>query len=176
MKRQAKGWRAMRCSTGCPNDSYTIIRITLVARTGGLRVSWPRMKKRPRLRTVLIADDSRVIRARLAMLLEEIPGVEIVGQSATGKETIEMIRRLSPHVVVLDLSMPEGNGLEVMRQMRDENLEAIVFVLTNFTCPEYEKRALRLGAKAFLSKSREFDKLADMIRDLAGKPERAPKA
>jgi DNA-binding NarL/FixJ family response regulator len=132
------------------------------------------MNKQPQPLTVLIADDSQVIRVRLARLLEEIPGVAIVGQSATGKETVEMIRRLAPHVVVLDLSMPEGSGLEVMQQMRDENLEAIVIVLTNYPYPEYEQRALRLGARTFLSKSSEFENLADIIRDLAGKSKQAP--
>jgi DNA-binding NarL/FixJ family response regulator len=118
---------------------------------------------------VLIADDSTVIRDRLAGLLREVPGVAIVGESEDVLGTINAIRRLKPAVVILDLSMPGGSGLDVLRQMARERLEATVIVFTNYALPEYEKEAREQGASAFLNKSTEFMRVAQLVREYAGR-------
>jgi DNA-binding NarL/FixJ family response regulator len=113
---------------------------------------------------VLIADDSKVIRERLAGLLREVPDVSVVGETEDVAGTLEGIRRLCPSVVILDLSMPGGSGLDVLREMGREGLEAVVIVLTNYPFPEYRKEALDRGASAFLNKSSEFDRVAELVR------------
>lgn len=118
---------------------------------------------------VLIADDFEPIRKRLVEMLAEVPGVEIVGQSASVQETLAAIRTLTPDVVTLDLSMPDGNGLEVLRGTRDEMFRPIFIVLTNFSSPEYQTEANQHGAHAVLNKSREFGKAIDLISQLATK-------
>ncbi len=117
--------------------------------------------------SVLVADDSSVIRERLVALLNEVPGVSVVGETVCVSGTMEAVRRLRPAVVVLDLSMPGGSGLDVLRCMKEEQLGAMVIVLTNYSFPEYEKEASRYGAAAFLNKSTQFMKVADMVRGLA---------
>jgi DNA-binding NarL/FixJ family response regulator len=117
--------------------------------------------------STLIADDSAVVRERLAALLREVPGVSVVAETEDVKGTLEGIRRLRPAVVVLDINMPGGSGLDVLRRMAEERIRAVVIVLTNFAFPEYEQKARELGASAFLDKSNAFTKVADMVRELS---------
>ena len=117
--------------------------------------------------SVLIADDSSVVRERMAALLKEVPGVSVVGEAATVSGTLDGLRRLRPSVLVLDLSMPGGSGLDVLRELGSHQPKPTVIVLTNYSFPEYEIEACRLGASAFLNKSTQFLKVADLVRDLA---------
>jgi DNA-binding NarL/FixJ family response regulator len=117
--------------------------------------------------SVLIADDSSVIRERLGDLLRDVPGVSVVAESEDVPGTLDAIRRLHPAAVVLDVSMPGGSGLDVLRQMGKEGLSAAVIVLTNYPFPEYEKEAREQGACAFLNKTSEFMKVAELLHDLS---------
>ena len=114
---------------------------------------------------ILIADDSAEICKRLAEMLSDIPGVEIVGFAADGASTLDAVRRLRPDVVTLDLRMPGGSGFDVLRDLRGESPAPFVIMLTNFASPEYERRATELGAGAFLDKSRDFDRVVELVRD-----------
>jgi len=117
--------------------------------------------------SVLIADDSREVRERLAALLGEVPGVSIVAETEDVEGSLEGVRRLRPAVVVLDINMPGGSGLDVLRRMAEERIEAVVIVLTNLAFPEYEQEARAHGDSAFLDKSRDFIKVADLVRELS---------
>jgi len=123
------------------------------------------MKETESLLRVLIADDSAVVRERIGTLLQEISGVSVVGETEDVAGTLNGIRRLCPRVVILDINMPGGSGLDVLRQMRSEHLQAEVVVLTNLTFPEYEQKARAYGATAFLDKSFQFMKALDLVRD-----------
>lgn len=90
----------------------------------------------------------------------------MVGETVNVPGTIEAVRHLRPAVLVLDLSMPGGSGLDVLRRMGEEQLKALVIVPTNYSFPEYEKEACRLGASAFLNKSTQFMKVADLVGGL----------
>jgi len=115
---------------------------------------------------VVIVDDSVEIRERLAARLWEIPGVEIAGQEATVAEALRAVRELKPDVMILDLRLPDGNGLEVLRVMQRERSPTRVIVLTCFPYPQYEQRARAAGAYAFLNKSKDFGRVADLVRSL----------
>jgi DNA-binding NarL/FixJ family response regulator len=117
--------------------------------------------------SVIVADDSLVVRERLVGLLREVPGVSVVGETGDVAGTLEALRRLRPTVLVLDLSMPGGSGLTVLQQVRKEQIQSKVIVLTNYSSAEYEKVARARGASAFLNKSTEFMKVADLVRELA---------
>ncbi len=118
---------------------------------------------------VLIADDAAVVRERLVAMVSEIPGVAVVAEAGCVQETLRAVREHKPQVVILDLSMPDGSGLDVLAQMRREQLEAVVLVLTNYPYQEYELLARERGASAFLDKSREFMKVTELVRDLAAR-------
>ena len=115
---------------------------------------------------IMIVDDSMEICERLASRLRDIPGVEIAGQAATVADAISTVHRLKPDVMILDLRLPDGNGLEVLRIMQREQIPTRVIVLTSFSYPQYEQRARAAGAYAFLNKAKEFGRVADLVRSL----------
>jgi len=115
---------------------------------------------------VLVADDSEVFVQRLLQALGEIDGVEIVARSRTGAEALQAIRNLHPEVVILDIRMPEGSGIDVLENMKRERLSTITIVLTNFAFPQYRKKCLQLGARFFFDKSAEFAKVGEALRRL----------
>jgi len=115
---------------------------------------------------VLIIDDSELIRIRLVTLLEAIAGVEIVGQAETVAEGLLALRQFKPDVMFLDLQLPDGNGLEVLRVMHAERNPTVVVVLTNYPHAQYERRARATGAHAFLNKARDIFKIPSLLAAL----------
>ena len=126
---------------------------------------------------VVIVDDSVEIQERLTAMLGEIPGVEVAGRAATVAEAISYVHRLKHDVMILDLRLPDGNGLEVLRLIQREQTQIRVIVLTSYGYPQYEQRARAAGAHAFLNKAKEFGRVADLVRSLLpGSEETAEKA
>jgi len=119
---------------------------------------------------VLIADDSEVFVQRLVQALGEISGVEIVGRARTGAEALQALRDLDPEVVILDIRMPDGTGIDVLEGMRKEKLATITIVLTNFAFPQYRRKCLQLGARFFFDKSAEFAEVREALSGLIHKP------
>ncbi|MCX7825749.1 MAG: response regulator transcription factor [Verrucomicrobiae bacterium] len=124
------------------------------------------MKAKTDVVKVLIADDSEIIRRRLRSLLEGISRVEIVGEAADTGETIRAVGKLRPDAVVLDLGMPGGGGLEVLRQVKRMAGAPTVIILTNYAEALYRRSATAQGANFFLDKSTEFEKVAEILQTL----------
>ena len=102
---------------------------------------------------VLVADDQRLVRTGLRVILEQADDIEVVGEAANGEEAIALVARRSPHVVLMDVRMPGVDGLEATREILAEHGERVdVIVLTTFGADEYVFEALRLGASGFLLK------------------------
>jgi DNA-binding NarL/FixJ family response regulator len=120
---------------------------------------------------VLIADDSPLVVERLVAMLAKVRGVEVVGQAGNGTEASEAIRRLKPDVVILDMCMPGGSGVEVLERLKSEQLTPVVIMLTGYGEARYRKKCLERGAKFFLDKYDEFEKVPELLRSLvAGAP------
>jgi DNA-binding NarL/FixJ family response regulator len=115
---------------------------------------------------LLIADDSELIVDRLIASLETIKGVEVVEIAGTVEKASQAVRALKPDVVILDMQMPGGTGLDVLESMKRDQVRSIVIVLTNFAYPQYRRKCLASGANFFLDKSTEFDKVGDVLRTL----------
>jgi DNA-binding NarL/FixJ family response regulator len=113
---------------------------------------------------ILVVDDSEVIRERLVTLLKESPGVKVVGQAATLAQAIDALRQLKPDALTLDLRLPDGNGLDVLRLIQRERLPMSVIVLTNYPYPQYEERARAAGAFAFLNKASDLGGITDVLQ------------
>jgi DNA-binding NarL/FixJ family response regulator len=111
-------------------------------------------------------DDSPVVRDRLALLLSELPNVEVVGQADIAFEAIDSIRKLRPSVVVLDISMPGGSGLHVLETIKQDRPEVMAILLTNFAHDQYRQKCLQLGADYFFDKSTEFERVIEVLRQL----------
>jgi DNA-binding NarL/FixJ family response regulator len=115
---------------------------------------------------VLIADDSRAVVERLADLLEEVPGAQLVGQANDAPEAIRSIQKTNPDALILDLQMPGGTGLDVLRAIRKDHPYLFVLICTNYPYPQYREECLSAGANIFLDKSSEFEKIPVILREL----------
>lgn len=115
---------------------------------------------------VFIADDSATVRDRLMTLLAEMPAVEIVGQAADAAEAIQAIQRLSPDVVILDIRMPAGSGIGVLRSLQQKPDKPKFIMLTNYPFLQYRKTCLEAGASYFFDKSSEFEKIPQALEQL----------
>jgi len=124
---------------------------------------------------VLIADDSEVLVQRLVVELTKVSGIEIVGQAGTVGETLEGIRTLKPEVVVLDIAMPGGSGIDVLQSLKRDRARPVVIVLTNYGYPQYRKKCFELGARFFFDKSTEFEKVGEVLGSLMPKASASPR-
>jgi DNA-binding NarL/FixJ family response regulator len=115
---------------------------------------------------VFIADDSRAVVERLADLLEDVPGAQLVGQAGDVTEAVRSIQRMKPDALILDLQMPGGSGLDVLRAIRVEHPHLYVLICTNYPYPPYREECLIAGANFFLDKSAEFEKIPAILREL----------
>ena len=117
---------------------------------------------------VLIADDSAAIRQSLSALISRLKNVEIVGLAQTGVEALDLIRKLRPDAVTLDIRMPELNGIRVLEGIKREHLSVMGNVLTGMADDEYRRRCFELGAEHFFHKTTEFEKVIDVLSEHAG--------
>ena len=103
---------------------------------------------------VLVADDQEIVRTGLAMILEAQPDIEVVGEAADGREAVALARRLRPDVCLLDVRMPELDGIEATRQLAGPEVDdpLAVVVITTFDLDDYVYGALKAGARGFLLK------------------------
>jgi DNA-binding NarL/FixJ family response regulator len=115
---------------------------------------------------LFIADDSEILGVRLIDMLSEIEGIKIIGQAQESLEAIESIQKLNPHVVILDIRMPQVNGIKVLEAIKKDDQSPTVIIFKNYPYPQYRKRWLELGADFFLDKSTEFKKLVDTVKYL----------
>jgi len=115
---------------------------------------------------LFIADDSKILCSRLIEMLSEFKEIEIVGQTAYAQKAIESIRELIPDVVILDIRLLDGNGINVLETIKKGNISTKVIIFTNYPYFQYRKRCLDAGAEFFFYKATEFDKLIEAIRQL----------
>jgi DNA-binding NarL/FixJ family response regulator len=117
---------------------------------------------------VLIADDQALVRAGFRMILEAEEDMDVVGEAADGREAVEEARRLRPDVVLMDVRMPDVDGIEATRRLLGDDGAAVkVVMLTTFDMDEYVYDALRAGASGFLLKDVPPEQLVDGIRAVA---------
>ncbi|MGW0538462.1 response regulator [Streptomyces sp. NPDC003032] len=116
---------------------------------------------------VLIADDQMMVREGFSVLLNAMPDIEVVGEAVNGREAVERVRELAPDVVLMDIRMPELNGIGATREIIASEGASKVLVLTTFDLDEYVYQALRAGASGFLLKDASARQLADGVRVVA---------
>jgi DNA-binding NarL/FixJ family response regulator len=115
---------------------------------------------------LLIADDSAVVRERLIALLAEITGIENIGEAVDIPTALNYFKKYHPDVVILDISMPGGSGIDVLKAIKNNGTPTKVVVLTNYPYPQYKKRCRELGADYFFDKSTEFEKVIETLNKL----------
>jgi DNA-binding NarL/FixJ family response regulator len=115
---------------------------------------------------ILIVDDHAVVRRGVRSLLESQPGWEISGEATTGREAVELAKRLQPDVVVMDLSLPELNGLEATRQILKDSPLSEILVLTMHHSEELARDVLQAGARGYVLKSDADQNLIAAVESL----------
>jgi DNA-binding NarL/FixJ family response regulator len=116
---------------------------------------------------VLIADDDDLMRAGLAELLTADPAIEIVGQASTGRQAVDRARRLEPDVVLMDVRMPDLDGIAATRELSRTAAGARILILTTFEQDDYIFGALRAGASGFLLKRTRPEELIAAVHTIA---------
>ncbi|MCP5027895.1 MAG: response regulator transcription factor [Actinomycetia bacterium] len=117
---------------------------------------------------VLLADDDGLVRAGMSMIAETTDDITVVGEAATGSEAVEMAARLEPDVILMDIQMPGGDGIEATRRILERpGCEARVIVVTTFELDKYVFESLRAGASGYLLKRSRPAELIDGIRVVA---------
>ena len=113
---------------------------------------------------LLIVDDHAVVRDGLITMLGRESDFDVVGEAQNGLEAVEKSRELKPDIVLMDLRMPELDGVEAMRRIREENIEVSFLVLTTYDTDEYIFDALEAGAKGYLLKDTSREELFQAVR------------
>jgi len=116
---------------------------------------------------VILADDHAVVRAGLKAVLGAAKDIQVVGEAANGRDAIAMVERLNPHVVVMDLTMPEMDGVEATKTLTAKHAETRVLVLTMHAEDEYLMPVLEAGASGYLLKSAADRELVAAVRAVA---------
>jgi DNA-binding NarL/FixJ family response regulator len=116
---------------------------------------------------VLVADDQSMVRAGFRMLLTGEQDIEVVAEASNGREAVAMAERFNPAVVLMDIRMPEIDGLEATRRILAANQAARILILTTFGLDEYVYEALRAGASGFVLKDDPAEQLISAVRTVA---------
>jgi len=113
---------------------------------------------------VVIADDHTVVRQGIRIVLEEVPGLEVVAEAGDGAEALRLIAKFKPDVAVLDVTMPAKTGLEVAKELRDSGSDLGILILSMHDDPEYVLQAVRAGADGYVLKDVAPSELRDAIQ------------
>jgi DNA-binding NarL/FixJ family response regulator len=114
---------------------------------------------------VVLCDDQAAFREVVGVILSLEPGIDVVGQAADGLEVIDLVERLRPDVLLLDVAMPELDGIEALPRIRAASPETDVVIVTGFGSSAVRERALAAGATRYVEKGADMDALVGEIRD-----------
>jgi DNA-binding NarL/FixJ family response regulator len=123
---------------------------------------------------VFISDDSATVRERLVTMALDLPEVDVVGQAQDAPGTLDAVTQTQPDVVILDIRMPGGNGIEVLRELKTMTPAPQVIMLTNFAYAQYRKKCKEAGADFFFDKSTEIEKLPQALEQVRQSLRRDP--
>jgi len=156
-----------------PIQPIGALRLSGVAeRVAAGQVAWrepveaaPESAVAPRQIRVVVADDQRLVRSGFRVILDDEPDIKVVGEAGDGRGAVDIVRRTRPDVILMDIRMPELDGLKAGEQiLSDPELDTAVLMLTTFDRDEYVYAALRIGASGFLLKDAPADRLLDAVR------------
>jgi DNA-binding NarL/FixJ family response regulator len=115
---------------------------------------------------IVVIDDSAIVRERLVSWLAQTPGVEIVGQGGDVLEGTRIVMETVPDLVLLDIRMPSGSGIDVLRDIKRSNPTVKVIVLTDYPFDQYRRKCLELGADYFFEKSNGLTEVRGAVHQL----------
>jgi DNA-binding NarL/FixJ family response regulator len=120
---------------------------------------------------IVIADDSSLLRERIKSLLYGSKEKLVIYEVENGVDALKLIEDKKPDLAILDIRMPEMNGIEVLKKIRELKIKVKVCILTNYPYPQYKRKCFEEGADYFLSKIEEFEDIKIVITELANSEE-----
>lgn len=126
----------------------------------------PQIRPKANSLRIFLVDDSVVIRDRLKRLLADMNEVTVIGESGNAQEAPDAIMKQKPDVVLLDIHLLDGSGIEVLQKLKQAKPAPAVIILTNYPYPQYRQKCLEAGADFFFVKSTEFDQVVPALRQL----------
>ena len=120
-----------------------------------------------RVINILLADDHTIVRQGLKLILSSQPDLNVVGEAANGKQVVDLAQSLKPDVILMDVAMPDMNGIEATRQVIQANARAKVLVLSMHKEPVYVREILRAGARGYILKDAIDTELLNAVRSVA---------
>lgn len=128
---------------------------------------WGRMRKSKDTLRIVVADDHELVRRGIRDLLQVQRGWKVVGEAAGGRDAVEKVRKLKPDIAIMDITMPEADGLEATRQIREAAAQTRVLILTMHESDQMVRRVLEAGARGYVLKSDMAMRLVQAVKDLA---------
>jgi DNA-binding NarL/FixJ family response regulator len=116
---------------------------------------------------VVLADDNEVVRKGIKRLLNKAPDIEVVGEAGDGIETLQLVDQLLPDILMLDVEMPQLNGIEVARKLKRKKHKTRILVLSAYDDPGYIREMLRIGAAGYLIKDEAPERILEAVRGVA---------
>jgi len=116
---------------------------------------------------VLICDDHQIVRQGIKQILADAPDIALAGEAANGPDALARVREGGIDVVLLDIAMPQRDGLDILRQLKSEGPKLPVLMLSTYPDRQYAVRCLKLGAAGYLNKSADSEQMIDAIRKVA---------
>jgi two-component system response regulator NreC len=108
---------------------------------------------------ILVADDNSMVRRSIRMMLDAVDGLKVIGEAEDGREAINLVEELKPDVVIMDISMPNVDGLQATQVIHDMDTDAHVLILSMYATPTFVRQALRNGAAGYVLKRTLSDEL-----------------
>jgi len=120
--------------------------------------------------SLLIVEDSDNVVQKLEKLLEPLENVKVSARAAEGHSAVKLIKDIRPDFVILDISLKYGHGIKVLEEISHLDYRPYIIILTNLNYSYYRDRCLSLGAKHFLDKAMEFEKVYEILNERTGEP------
>ena len=117
---------------------------------------------------IILADDHAIVRHGLSRSFQQEEDIEVIAQAKDGRSTVELAREMAPNVVVMDIGMPDLNGIEATRQITRESPQVKIIALSMHSSRKYVTEMFKAGASGYLLKNCDFEELADAVRTVAG--------
>jgi two-component system, NarL family, response regulator NreC len=118
---------------------------------------------------IILADDHKIVRDGLRSLLEQQPDMEVIAEAENGQKAVDLVKQLAPDVVIMDIAMPEMNGIEATRRITHQDSDVKVIALSMYSDKRFTAEMLKAGAVSYLQKDCAFEQLARTVRSVVSK-------
>lgn len=119
------------------------------------------------MKNILLVDDSSLLRNNLKRIISSIPELNLVGEALDSTTALRLVEELKPDILILDIDLLQGNGIDVLTKIKNNNTHPTTIMFTNYSQNAFRKAAAKLGANYFLDKNEDIDDLFELLRKLS---------